>query len=70
MEINHAANQPQQLSDDAQLTMAELETSKVKNRRGITRLSGSQIRRLEAQGIFRETAKSQARNAASMWLVK
>ncbi len=40
------------LSDDAQLTMAELETSKVKNRRGITRLSGSQIRRLEAQGIF------------------
>ena len=38
------------LPDTAQLTIAELETSQAKGRRGITRLSGSQIRRLEAGG--------------------
>jgi len=36
------------LPDTAQLTIAELETSQAKGRRGITRLSSSQIRRLEA----------------------
>jgi hypothetical protein len=40
------------LPDTAQLTIAELETSQAKGRRGITRLSGSQIRRLEAVGQF------------------
>ena len=40
------------LPDTAQLTIAELETSQAKGRRGITRLSGSQIRRLEAGGRF------------------
>ena len=40
------------LPDTAQLTIAELETSQAKGRRGITRLSGSQIRRLEAAGQF------------------
>ncbi|QMT31191.1 helix-turn-helix transcriptional regulator [Alysiella filiformis] len=40
------------LPDHAQLTLAELETSAARNRKGITRLSGSQIRRLEAQGLF------------------
>ena len=40
------------LPDHAQLTIAELETSAARNRKGITRLSGSQIRRLEAQGLF------------------
>ena len=40
------------LPDTAQLTIAELETSQAKGRPGITRLSGSQIRRLEAGGRF------------------
>ena len=40
------------LPDTAQLTIAELETSQAKGRRGITRLSSSQIRRLEAAGQF------------------
>ena len=40
------------LPDTAQLTIAELETSQAKGRRGITRLSGSQIRRREAGGRF------------------
>lgn len=40
------------LPDHAQLTMAELETSAARNRKGITRLSASQIRRLEADGNF------------------
>lgn len=40
------------LPDNAQLTLAELETSNARNRKGITRLSGSQIKRLEAQGLF------------------
>lgn len=40
------------LPDNAQLTIAELETSQAKGRRGITRLSGSQIRRLETEGKF------------------
>jgi hypothetical protein len=35
------------LPDTAQLTIAELETSQAKGRRGITRLSSSQIRRLD-----------------------
>lgn len=40
------------IPDTAQLTIAELETSNARNRRGITRLSASQIRRLEAKGLF------------------
>ena len=40
------------LPDSAQLTIAELETSQAKGRRGITRLGSSQIRRLEAAGQF------------------
>lgn len=40
------------LPDNSQLTIAELETSTARNRKGITRLSASQIRRLEAQGLF------------------
>ena len=40
------------LPDTEQLTIAELETSQAKGRRGITRLSGSQIRRMEAAGQF------------------
>ena len=40
------------LPDNAQLTVADLETSSARNRKGITRLSASQIRRLEAQGLF------------------
>ena len=38
------------LPDNAQLTLADLETSSARNRKGITRLSASQI--LEAQGLF------------------
>lgn len=40
------------LPDNAQLTIADLETSTARNRKGITRLSASQIRRLEARGLF------------------
>lgn len=40
------------LPKDAQLTMAELETSKARGRRGIVALSGSQITRMEAMGLF------------------
>ena len=52
------------LPDTAQLTIAELETSQAKGRRGITRLSSSQIRRLEDNS--RNHAKSLARAAAFM----
>ncbi|WII92601.1 AlpA family phage regulatory protein [Kingella negevensis] len=45
------------LSDNAQLTIAELETSKARNRKGITRLSASQIMKLEAQGLFPKSRK-------------
>ncbi|ASP16863.1 hypothetical protein HMPREF9120_00626 [Neisseria sp. oral taxon 020 str. F0370] len=40
------------LPDNAQLTIADLETSAARKRKGITRLSASQIRRLEARGLF------------------
>lgn len=45
------------LPDETQLTLAELETSNAKNRKGITRLSASQIRRLEAAGLFPKSRK-------------
>ena len=40
------------LPPTAQIAISELETSKARNRRGIIPLSRSQIRRLEAQGLF------------------
>ena len=40
------------LPDNAQLTIADLETSAARKRKGITRLSACQIRRLEARGLF------------------
>nr|DAX35400.1 MAG TPA: terminase small subunit [Caudoviricetes sp.] len=40
------------IDNNAQLTIAELETSAARKRRGLTRLSASQIRRLESRGLF------------------
>lgn len=40
------------LPPNTQIAISELETSKARNRRGIIPLSRSQIRRLEAQGLF------------------
>lgn len=40
------------LPNSQQLTIAELETSESKKRRGILPISASQIRRLEARGLF------------------
>jgi len=40
------------LPPTAQIAISELETSKARNRRGIIPLSRSQIRRLEAKGLF------------------
>jgi hypothetical protein len=40
------------LPPTAQIAISELETSKARKRRGIIPLSRSQIRRLEAQGLF------------------
>lgn len=45
------------LPNNAQLTIKELATSLSKNQRGITRLSASQIRRLEAKGFFPASRK-------------
>ena len=50
------------LPPTAQIAISELETSKARNRRGIIPLSRSQIRRLEAQGLF-PPAASQAHAA-------
>jgi predicted DNA-binding transcriptional regulator AlpA len=41
-----------ELSDITQLTLQEIATSKTKGQRGYTRLSESQIRRLEERGLF------------------
>lgn len=55
------------LPDNAQLSIAELETSRAKNRKGLTRLSAAQIRRLEARGLFPQSRKIEG-TKARFWL--